>query len=189
MVDIIQGVNKILRKKNRVQNFLSKKYFLVCLWFHIENSYKNCVFLQHRFRLDAHNLKAVFELCLNVFNDDSKYPNKFRRGVIERICLPALQHLNNSQLKLFYKTHVHMLTNHMKERLNEHSSDERFEIQLINKICCFKMASLMYELLGEKDLSSPTSEIVLAFDAEAKKGKELTAFLSRLVFFFSLVIF
>ena len=131
-------------------------------------------------RLDKTNVEIVFDYCFDIFNDDTKYPNIFRRGVIERICVPCLQHLSIFQLKVFYKKNIKMLTNHIEERFNKFLV-ECLEIQIINKICCFKIISIMFEFLGKSEISSPSSEIALAYSPQSTTGKELTSFLSRYV--------
>lgn len=120
----------------------------------------------------------IFKHCMDAFMDENKYQNELRQGVIERVCIPLLNHISVHNIREFFKANIASLTAQIQSKFTK-NSEEAFEIQLINKTCCFKIITLMYGLISKDDLSSPTAEIVKAYMPNPVKGNELTSFLSR----------
>lgn len=120
----------------------------------------------------------IFKHCMDVFMDENKYQNELRQGVIERVCIPLLNHISVHNIREFFKANIASLTAQIQSKFTK-NSEEAFEIQLINKTCCFKIITLMYGLISKDDLSSPTAEIVKVYMPNPVKGNELTSFLSR----------
>ena len=115
---------------------------------------------------------------MKIFNDELKYADDLRAEIIDRVCIPLLNGITWINLQSFFQRNIVMLTSHINEKFNK-SLQSKFASQLINKICCFNVLSLMYELLDKEELCSATSAIVQAFYPNPSSGKELTAFLSK----------
>ena len=110
--------------------------------------------------------------------EESKYQNTIRQKVIERLCIPLLEHVSSITLVNFFKTNIKFFVETLDMKFNKFL-EEAFERQLINKICVFKMVAMMYQKLDKDDLVSNTSEILLAYISNPVTGKELTTALSK----------
>ena len=123
-------------------------------------------------------MEKLFHYCINLFGDKKSYPNIFRRNVIERILLVTLNHTKEFDIREFFIKNIKILMEILEQRFNKFKEDE-FEIQLIDKICSYKILSLMFQLLNKTAFTSTSSEILKAFCGDPKTGKELTSALSK----------
>ena len=113
-----------------------------------------------------------------MFQDKKTYANVFRRNVIERILLVVLNYTTAFNVRTFFTKNIKFLMEVVELRLSKVNGDE-FEIQLIDKICCYKMLSLLFQLVNKSYFTTTTSEILKAFCVNPSTGKELTSALSK----------
>ena len=59
------------------------------------------------------------------------------------------------------------------------TSESAFESQLVSKLCCFELMSLLYSTLEKSEVNSMESRINKSFCNDVKTGKELTMALTK----------
>ena len=123
-------------------------------------------------------MDQIFQYCIDLFGDKKTNANVFRRNVIERILLVTLNHTAAFNVRAFFTKNIKFLMEVVELRLNKISEHE-FEIQLTDKICSYKMLSLLFQLVNKSYFTTTTSEIVKAFCVNPSTGKELTSALSK----------